>query len=184
MPASGHAALVRMHARMFCCPDPVRVARHWRTAAKPPSPADAPPSTRVRPRWQGMPEQRLMLAVLHDALRTLTSGTQGAGYRPHRRFSEARTWILSDDVSWPFSFRNLCLALDPCPDDVRCRLRPWLDRGCEAATARGRRRRIMRNSRFAADEPIAAREGPEPMLSASARPRSFPALMARGIAVL
>jgi len=52
------------------------------------------------------PEQRLMLAVLeeavHDALQI----------PPPRNAPEVLAWIASDDTSWPYSFANLCDALD------------------------------------------------------------------------
>ena len=60
------------------------------------------------------PEQRLVCAVLHDALRIVTkpgvSHGRGRGLR-----GETEAWLLSDDTAWPFSFLNVCsaLALDP-----------------------------------------------------------------------
>jgi hypothetical protein len=65
------------------------------------------------------PEQRLMAAVLEDAVRELVRpGGTWYGARARRR-AEAEMWFESDDVAWPFSFVNVCEALDLDPRDVR-----------------------------------------------------------------
>jgi len=65
------------------------------------------------------PEQRLMGAVLEDALRELVRpGGTWDGARARRR-AEVRTWLASDDVAWPFSFVNVCEALDLDPGELR-----------------------------------------------------------------
>jgi len=53
-------------------------------------------------------EKALMLAALEDAIRCL-SGRGRAGARLAR---EADKWIRADDHHWPFSFVNICAALD------------------------------------------------------------------------
>jgi hypothetical protein len=60
-----------------------------------------------------LPEKRLALAVLGVAI---------ADYQKYaalkddlwsrRRFAEARRWLMSDGTRWPFSFLNICEALD------------------------------------------------------------------------
>jgi hypothetical protein len=61
---------------------------------------------------QRTPEQRLMAAVLEDAMRELARpGGAWFGARARRR-AEIEAWFLSDDVAWPFSFVNVCEALD------------------------------------------------------------------------
>lgn len=70
----------------------------------------------------GTPEERLIFAVLLDAVGIL-SGLQGEGIRrPSRVFGETRAWVLSDDTGWPYSFRNICEALDIDPERLRRRL--------------------------------------------------------------
>jgi len=64
---------------------------------------------------QRMPEQRLMAAVLEDAIRTFCGCSGSPGVRRQRLFRETADWFESSDVSWPFSFENICdaLALEP-----------------------------------------------------------------------
>ena len=72
-------------------------------------------------RWtpERTPEQRLMAAVLEDAVRELVRPS-GAWYgAAARRRAEVVLWFESDDVGWPFSFVNVCEALDLDPSDVR-----------------------------------------------------------------
>ncbi len=65
------------------------------------------------------PEQRLMAAVLEDALRELDRpGGSWYGARARRR-AEVQVWLESNDVAWPFSFVNVCEALDLDPGHVR-----------------------------------------------------------------
>ena len=71
------------------------------------------------------PEQRLMWAVLSDALDLLLArlrpGALKATSRP-RAIAEARAWVESDDTLWPFSFENICGALGLHPDWLRRRV--------------------------------------------------------------
>jgi hypothetical protein len=86
------------------------------------------------------PEQRLMAAVLEDALRELVRpGGAWYGARARRR-AEVQVWLESDDIAWPFSFVNVCEALDLDPGEVRCRVwRPT--RGAHRPVRRGCPRR-------------------------------------------
>jgi hypothetical protein len=81
----------------------------------------------------GEPEKRLMVAVLQ----TVVDDCRGSGYRrlsghrapPNRRHNrQARAYAASVDRAWPFSFENLCDALDV---DARS-LRSALQRGPSA----------------------------------------------------
>jgi hypothetical protein len=62
----------------------------------------APPAT---------PEDRLMLAVLLDAVALLRE--HATGVRPHlqRLVADTARWFVSDDDGWPLSFANICLGL-------------------------------------------------------------------------
>ena len=75
--------------------------------------------------WAHTPEQRLMWAVLSDALDLLVAplrpGALKATSRP-RAIAEARAWVESDDTLWPFSFENICGALGLHPDWLRRRV--------------------------------------------------------------
>jgi hypothetical protein len=84
---------------------------------------DAATST-VPPAWEphecardGNPHRQLMAAVLQTAVddywdsfcpRSAGYGTLGA----RRRCRQARSYMVSKDRVWPFSFENLCDALD------------------------------------------------------------------------
>ena len=71
------------------------------------------------------PETRLMGAILRDALREVLQCTASA---PHRRnfLRDAVAWILADDPDWPFSFVNVCQALDINASALRSALAPLL----------------------------------------------------------
>ena len=71
---------------------------------------DLPPQ---RPWKQQVGEMRLMAAVLEDAIAILRK-------RPRSRAGrEAREWMLSRDMSYPFSYERICEALDLDADTVR-----------------------------------------------------------------
>lgn len=61
------------------------------------------------------PEIRLMLAVMENGiatyLRYAIDSRTPAKRRARRLFGEAKEWVESDDISWPYSFANLCTAL-------------------------------------------------------------------------
>jgi len=70
---------------------------------------------RIRPASSDRPEIRLMLAVMENGistyLRYAIDSRTPAKRRARRLFGEAREWVESDDMSWPYSFANLCVAL-------------------------------------------------------------------------
>lgn len=74
------------------------------------------------------PEKRLMLAVLEDAVGIYQKCAVAAATAGRRDFLEAQSWIESDDVRWPFSFRNICEALGLEPDALRRGLWAWRER--------------------------------------------------------
>jgi hypothetical protein len=71
-------------------------------------------------RRQLMPEERLMLATLLDALHTVKRT------KDPTRLREALSWIRSDSDRLLFSFRGICETLSFDADAVR---RAWLARG-------------------------------------------------------
>jgi hypothetical protein len=92
-----------------------------------------PPQMASRSAWT--PEQRLMAAVLEEALRCL----QGKAYVPGRPLAAtdrqrrrlpvqqaATRWFASQETAWPFSFENICAALGLDADTLRRRLRSTL----------------------------------------------------------
>ena len=87
------------------------------------------PHERVLP-WQDFgpvrrktaPEERLMIAVLHDALECLEKHRFATAREGRRLFCQTKRWILADDMQWPYSFERICSALDLDPIAVRRRL--------------------------------------------------------------
>lgn len=69
------------------------------------------------------PEQRLMAAVLDDALECLTKYRFAIDPPGRRLFEEARQWCLNQDGdNWACSFQRICSALDLDADAVRRKL--------------------------------------------------------------
>lgn len=76
-----------------------------------------------------VPEKRLMLAVLEDAIASF----QRSFIQPSAMIDEAddfdvEAWLQSDDMSWPFSFASICQALDMEPEYLRTGLADWRSR--------------------------------------------------------
>ena len=92
-----------------------------------------PVQLRSRPAVRG--EERLMLAVLGDALAGFQRHAFARDTRGRRIFREAETWIHCRDRLWPFSFENICDVLKIDAGYVRWQLYRW--RGSRAAL-RGR----------------------------------------------
>ena len=69
------------------------------------------------------PEQRLLRAVLEEALAELAAGRVAAPtpFDDQRR-RELLDWFASHDRSWPCSFENVCDAIDLDPERVRGKL--------------------------------------------------------------
>ena len=79
----------------------------------------------LRRRTEQRPELHLMSAVLQDALRAFCQYTGVGGARAARLFHETAGWFGSPDVSWPFSFENICDALDVDAAWIRGLLARW-----------------------------------------------------------
>lgn len=71
------------------------------------------------------PEKRLMLAVMEDAIATFQKSLPEANRRQRRLLRETEEWIQATDTSWPFSFENICAALDIEVDYLRKGLFKW-----------------------------------------------------------
>ena len=77
------------------------------------------PSQHFGPRHQQVPERRLMVAVLHDALDCLERYRSATSKEGHRLFHEAQHWFLAREAGWPYSFECICAALDLDSNAVR-----------------------------------------------------------------
>ena len=74
-----------------------------------------------------VPEKRLLLAVLEEAVVTFQRYATEHGRRGRRLFREAEEWMGSEELCWPCSFRNICDALGLDPGYLRRGLRRWRD---------------------------------------------------------
>jgi hypothetical protein len=61
------------------------------------------------------PEKALLIALLEDAIHEYRKYGRARGREGQARLHEAADWIMDDDESWIFSFKNVCelLGLDP-----------------------------------------------------------------------
>jgi hypothetical protein len=82
------------------------------------APVPGPPDARDRSYvFDG--ERSLRRAVLYDAVMTIIKNAHAVRPRGRRLFAEARAWVAEDDPCWPFSFVNICDALDLSVTRVR-----------------------------------------------------------------
>jgi hypothetical protein len=72
-----------------------------------------------KPELTASPRNRLMLAVLEEALITFQRGLNSPRAEQRRHFYEVDRWVASDDTDWPFSFENICGCLRIDPDYIR-----------------------------------------------------------------
>src|SRR4029077_13418869 len=56
-------------------------------------------------------EQRLMLAVLIDAINVLGESRVSPNSRKRNSFNEASSWVFADGITSPLSFDHVCDAL-------------------------------------------------------------------------
>ncbi|MGB7947136.1 MAG: hypothetical protein WCH75_05600 [Candidatus Binatia bacterium] len=64
-------------------------------------------------------EERLMLAVLEDAVQCFQEYVLSTRPREKRMFEEAEEWILEKDAEYIFSFEFICETLGFHPDHIR-----------------------------------------------------------------
>ncbi|MCW5892402.1 MAG: hypothetical protein KIT14_17915 [bacterium] len=74
-------------------------------------------------------EDRLMLAVLADAVALLREHAYGQERHSRQLLRNTLGWFESDDVDWPLSFRNVCGALGLDPLGLHAALERELDAG-------------------------------------------------------
>lgn len=102
---------------------------------------------RIRASTSDRPEMRLMVAVMENGIATYlhyaVDARTPAKRRARRLFGEAKAWLESDDIDWPYSFANLCTALGYDATHLRRGLRALEDEPpLERATNRISLRRI------------------------------------------
>jgi hypothetical protein len=70
-------------------------------------------------------EERLMLAVLQDAVACFQEYVLAQDLWEKRLFEEAEDWILETNTDWPFSFESICETLQLNPRYIRGGLLVW-----------------------------------------------------------
>lgn len=70
-------------------------------------------------------EERLMLAVLQDAVKCFQEYALAQYLWEKKLFQEAEDWLLEKNTNWPFSFENICETLQLNPDYIRRGLLVW-----------------------------------------------------------
>jgi len=86
------------------------------------------PDTSFDPQWRKTPEQKLMLAVLDDAVSCFQKYFAARDKIGTSIFHEAEEWILLQGKGdWFFSFDYICETLDLNPRYIREGLLHWRD---------------------------------------------------------
>ena len=84
------------------------------------------------------PEKRLLVAMLLDALSQFEKVRDARRPRDAQAREELKAWFFGEDVSWPFSFENVCAHLGLEPGAIRDQLtrRPHYGRPVRAKRSR------------------------------------------------
>ena len=70
-------------------------------------------------------EQRLMLALLADAINVYQQGVLSRSTRKRLLYIDAERWITGSNQKLPFSFENVCDALSINPSVLRRKMIDW-----------------------------------------------------------
>lgn len=62
---------------------------------------------------------RLCLAVLEEAFVTIHKYKRSTVEKHRLAYLDAKSWVCSDDVDWPFAFCVVCETLDMDPEYIR-----------------------------------------------------------------
>jgi hypothetical protein len=74
-------------------------------------------------------EQRLMLAVLADAINVLGNSRLSPNRRKRNSFNEASSWVFAKGITSPLSFDHVCDALSIDAEGLRKRLSELVSEG-------------------------------------------------------
>ena len=91
--------------------------------------------------------KRLMFAILMDAVRCFQTNLNARAMAKRRMFWEAKYWIFEEKGNGPFSFENVCGALEIGPGQLRRWLRQWRRKKNGEEEAHLIRRTPIRSSR-------------------------------------
>ncbi|MGC1678776.1 MAG: hypothetical protein WA740_14705 [Candidatus Binataceae bacterium] len=92
-------------------------------------------------------EQRLMLAVLADAINIVQDFHHSASARKRAPFGEAWSWIFAQGTRCPLAFENVCDALGIDSEALRWRLRALVSGDSKEARVAPLRLRLKEASR-------------------------------------
>jgi hypothetical protein len=84
-------------------------------------------------------EERLMLAVLQDAVECFQKHALAQYAWEKKLFQEAQDWILDKNTDWSFSFENICETLKLNPDYIRRGLMVWKEAKLKISSAENQR---------------------------------------------
>jgi hypothetical protein len=98
------------------------------------------------------PIMRLMGGILADAVRSFQRNFDATSPSRRQEFREARTWIFHRKADGPFSFAEVCEALDIDPQRLRALITRW-----EKNKRPGDKPRMIRRSAVSIDGPLATR---------------------------
>ncbi|MFN2425261.1 MAG: hypothetical protein ABR587_02295 [Candidatus Binatia bacterium] len=79
-----------------------------------------------------LPEHRLMIALVRDAIRCIDKYRHARDFRGKRLFAQDAEWVLSDDTGWIYAFARVCETLDLDRNSVRIALGLLPARGAAA----------------------------------------------------
>ena len=80
------------------------------------------PSQHFGARTPLAPEQRLMIAVVQDAINCIEKYRFATDHRGRRLFREVTQWLGAKATGWPYSFEAICEVLGLDANAVRHRL--------------------------------------------------------------
>jgi hypothetical protein len=89
------------------------------------------------------PEERLMLAVLTDAIECYQDNLHAHSPHARRLYQRAKRWLFEPDARYTFSFETICESFGRDPKALRRRLTRWrlAPAAPDAATSLARSRR-------------------------------------------
>lgn len=103
---------------------PQRESGDWRSSFRPVTVVPVQGGTRRRL----SPVQELMLAVLRQALDDYGRALIEKHARARRDRYALERWLFGDDLTWPFSYRNVCDAVGIDATALRTELKRWRSR--------------------------------------------------------
>ena len=99
-------------------------------------------------------EERLMLAVLENAVEYFQKYVLARKPKGKQLFQEAEEWFLDKENEALYSFENICETLGLHPDPIRKGLMVWKEARLKMASVQGHRCKCIRSWRGAASSTL------------------------------